>query len=101
MRSGRPDALLAAHPPHRGMETAPAITSVPRLLSIEAAAAYLGVPVRTLQGLREQRLVPVVRLGRRLYFRPEDLDRLVESRLEPAMRGPLAPGRPRLVRRPA
>ena len=65
--------------------------STSKLLSIEEAAEYLGVPVRTLQGLREQRAVPVIHLGKRLYFRPEDLDRLVESRLEPAMRGPLAP----------
>ena len=64
-----------------------------KLLSIEDAE-YLGVPVRVLRGLREQRLVPVVRLGKRLYFRPEDLDKLVETRLEPAMRGPLAPAPP-------
>ena len=73
--------------------------SEPRLLSIEAAAEYLGVPARTLRGLREQRLIPVVRLGKRLYFRVEDLEALVEARLKPAMRGPLAPVRLSLVRR--
>jgi excisionase family DNA binding protein len=78
--------------------------STAKLLSIEEAAEYLGVPVRVLRGLRERRLVPVVHLGKRLYFRAEDLDKLIEPRLEPAMRGPLAPAGAfnlRRVRRPA
>ena len=65
-----------------------------KLLTIKAAAEYLGVPVSVLRGLREQRLIPVLHLGKRIYFRPEDLDRLIEARLEPAMRGPLAPAAP-------
>jgi excisionase family DNA binding protein len=69
-----------------------------QLLSIEEAALYLGVPVQVLRGLRERRQVPVVRLGKRIYFRPEDLDALVKARYEPAMRGPLALTR---LRRPA
>ena len=64
-----------------------------KLLPIEEAADYLGVPVAVLRHLRAHRLVPVVRFGKRIYFRPEDLDKLVEARLEPAMRGPLAPAR--------
>ena len=62
-----------------------------KLLGVDEAAEYLGVPISTIRGLREKRLVPVVHLGKRLYFRPEDLDRLIEARLEPALRGPLAP----------
>ena len=65
-----------------------------KLLPIEDAAEYLGVPVAVLRHLRARRLVPVVRFGKRIYFRPEDLDRLVEARLEPAMRGPLATLKP-------
>ena len=65
-----------------------------KLLTIQAAAEYLGVPVSVLRGLRAHRLVPVVRFGKRIYFRPEDLDRLVEARLEPAMRGSLATLKP-------
>ena len=65
-----------------------------KLLPIEEAADYLGVPVAALRHLRAHRLVPVVRFGKRIYFRPEDLDRLVEARLEPAMRGPLATPKP-------
>jgi len=67
--------------------------STPRLLTIEAAAEYLGVPVRALRLLRETRQIPVVRLGKRIWFRPEDLDAWVAAQVEPAMRGPLA--RPR------
>jgi excisionase family DNA binding protein len=83
------------------MGTAPTTDRpVPLLLSVEGAAAYLGISVRALQGLRERREVSVVRLGKRIWFRPEDLDALVKARLEPALRGPLAPARPRLLRQP-
>ena len=68
----------------------------PRLLQIEAAANYLGVSVRTVQGLRERREIPCVKTPRRLYFRPQDLDAWVSAHLEPALRGPLALARPRL-----
>jgi hypothetical protein len=71
-------------PPHRAMSTS-------KLLSIEEAAEHLGVPMAVLRGLRERRLVPVAQLSKRIWFRPEDLDRLVEARLEPAIRGTLAP----------
>jgi excisionase family DNA binding protein len=76
------------------------MNNLPRLLSIEDAADYVGVPIRVLRGARERREVPVVRLGKRIWFRPEDLDAWVESQVEPAMRGPLAPTRP-LPRRSA
>ena len=80
-----------------------------KLLTIEVAAEYLCVPVSVLRGLRKRRLVPVVHFGKRLYFRPEDLDRLVDARLveprrEPATRGSSAPADAfdrRRVRRPA
>ena len=71
------------------MSTSPA--SRPRLLDIKEAAAYLGIPVRKLRGARERREVPVVLWGKRIYFRREDLDKLVEAHYEPAIRGPLAP----------
>ena len=72
------------------------IQQAPRLLAIEGAAEYLGVSVRTVQGLRERREIPCARVGKRLYFRPQDLDAWVFAHLEPALRGPLALARPRL-----
>jgi len=69
--------------------------STPRLLTIEDAAEYMGVPVRVMRSLRETRQIPVVHLGKRIWFRPEDLDAWVTSQVEPAMRGPLAPARAR------
>jgi len=74
--------------------------NTPRLWDISHAAEHLGVPVRTVRFLRETRQIPVVRLGKRIWFRPEDLDTWVTAHVEPAMRGPLAPTRP-LPRRSA
>jgi hypothetical protein len=65
------------------------MNSTPKLMTIEAAAEYLGVPVRVLRGLRERRMVPVVHFKKRIYFQREHLDALIEARFEPAMRGVL------------
>ena len=40
-----------------------------------AAASYTGLPRRVIYRLAEQGQVPVVRKGRRLYFRKSQLDR--------------------------
>lgn len=47
-----------------------------------AAAEYLGPSVsqRSVYHMVEQNLLPVVRLGRTLYFRKSDLDRAFTSR---------------------
>lgn len=40
-----------------------------------AAAAYVGLSRRQIYRLAEQGLVPVIRKGRRLYFRKSELER--------------------------
>ena len=54
---------------------------VGRLLDVQGAAAYLGCPVETFRGwCRDTNLkLPKVQLGRRLYFRREHLDALIED----------------------
>lgn len=51
---------------------------VPRLLTLEAAAALLPpeISVRTLRGLIRKGLLPHRQLGRRLFLTPDDLWRL-------------------------
>lgn len=39
------------------------------------AAAYMGLPQRTIYRLTEQGHIPAIRKGRRLYYRKSDLDR--------------------------
>ncbi len=60
---------------HRGganMET--------RLLSVEEAATYLGVQKSTIYSWAWRRKIPSVKMGRRLLFDREDLDRIIEER---------------------
>lgn len=40
-----------------------------------AAAAYIGVTPRAVYHMSEAGLLPVVRIGRRLFFRRSELDR--------------------------
>jgi excisionase family DNA binding protein len=50
------------------------------LLSREQAAKRLGISTRNLDYLREDRKVPFVQIGRRVFFAPIDLEHFIESR---------------------
>ncbi len=62
--------------------------NLPRLLSVEQAAEYLGLSKNALYGLRYTGGAPVaIRVGRRLRFRLEDLEAwLEENRSEDSRR---------------
>ena len=49
-----------------------------RLLSVKEAAAYLSVSVWTVRGLGWSGEIPEVKIGRRVLFDREDLDRFIE-----------------------
>ncbi len=51
-----------------------------RLLSVEEAASYLGVQKSTIYSWAWRRKIPSVKMGRRLLFDREDLDRIIEER---------------------
>ena len=51
-----------------------------RLLSVEQAATYLGVQKSTIYSWAWRRKIPSVKMGRRLLFDREDLDRIIEER---------------------
>ncbi len=50
-----------------------------RLLSVEEAARYLGVRKSTIYSWAWRRKIPSVKMGRRLLFDQEDLDRMIEA----------------------
>jgi len=50
-----------------------------RLLSVEEAAQYLGVQKSTIYSRAWRRVIPSVKMGRRLLFDQEDLDRMIEA----------------------
>ncbi len=49
-----------------------------RLISVEEAAKYLGVQKSTIYSWAWRRKIPSVKMGRRLLFDREDLDRMIE-----------------------
>jgi len=51
-----------------------------RLLSVEEAAMYLGVRKSTIYSWAWRRKIPSVKMGRRLLFDRQDLDRIIEER---------------------
>ena len=53
--------------------------SRPRLISVEEAAKYLGVQKSTIYSWAWRRKIPSVKMGRRLLFDREDLDRMIEA----------------------
>jgi excisionase family DNA binding protein len=55
--------------------------TVPRLLSAQSAAKYLGVPYTSLRDWALRGHIPIVRVPecRRLWFDRRDLDRVVEA----------------------
>jgi len=50
-----------------------------RLLSVEEAASYFGVQKSTIYSWAWRRKIPSVKMGRRLLFDREDLDRMIEA----------------------
>ena len=54
------------------------------LMNLEAAAAYLGVSVGVMRTLRRLHKLPYCKIGVRLYFRQQDLDTFIQSRMKPA-----------------
>jgi len=59
-----------------------------RLLSVEEAATYLGVQKSTIYSWAWRRKIPSVKMGRRLLFDREDLDRIIEERKRGVERPP-------------
>jgi len=53
---------------------------VQKWLKNKAAAAMLGISVRTLQDLRDKGIVPHSRIGRIIYYDPQDIQREIERR---------------------
>jgi excisionase family DNA binding protein len=49
-----------------------------RLISVEETAKYLGVQKSTIYSWAWRRKIPSVKMGRRLLFDQEDLDRMIE-----------------------
>ncbi len=50
-----------------------------RLISVEDAARYLGVQKSTIYSWAWRRKIPSVKMGRRLLFDREELDRMIEA----------------------
>ncbi len=50
-----------------------------RLISVEETAKYLGVQKSTIYAWAWRRKIPSVKMGRRLLFDREDLDRMIEA----------------------
>ncbi len=56
----------------------------PRYLRVPQAASYLGLAAKTLYRYAEERLIPVIRKGRTIFFDRMDLDRwMQEGRITP------------------
>lgn len=65
----------------------PTGAAVPRLLSAQAAARYLGVPYTSLRDWALRGDIPLVRVPncRRLWFDRRDLDRVIDAWKERAV----------------
>ena len=50
-----------------------------QLLTVEEAAKYFGVQKSTIYSWAWRRKIPSVKMGRRLLFDQEDLDRMMEA----------------------
>jgi excisionase family DNA binding protein len=55
------------------------------LVDTRGAGAYTGLGERYIRRLRSERKIPCVRIGGRLLFDLDDLDRLIEEHREPAV----------------
>ncbi|MGD0287387.1 MAG: excisionase family DNA-binding protein [Acidimicrobiales bacterium] len=91
-RSADPSGLRPEEP--AGDEQAKPVATQPRtqvkgLRDIEFAAARYSCTPRLIRKLIAERRVPVVRIGRLIRFRDEDLDAFEEASRQAAVRGPL------------
>ncbi len=50
-----------------------------QVLTVEEAAKYFGVQKSTIYSWAWRRKIPSVKMGRRLLFNQEDLDRIIEA----------------------
>jgi len=57
----------------------PILLGEKRLISVADAAKYLGVQKSTIYSWAWRRKIPSVKMGRRLLFDREDLDRVIEA----------------------
>jgi excisionase family DNA binding protein len=71
-----------------------------RLKTIPEAASYTGLSERFLRTLVFERRITFHKLGRRVYFAPEDLDAFVEAGRVEAKRDSYLEGVTPLARRP-
>lgn len=55
------------------------VTVQPALLNVKDAAIYLGRSEQSVQHLIFDKLIPVVRIGRRVHLHRADLDRFIEQ----------------------
>ena len=60
-------------------------TAAKPMLSVPAAAEYLGLSQRTIWGWIYERRVPSIRLGRAVRLRTSDLDKFIEAGTTPAL----------------
>jgi len=58
------------------------------LRNVEQAAAWLGIPKKTLQGFVTARLVPFTFVGKHVRFSQEHLDAIVEAGDQPVIAAP-------------
>ena len=59
--------------------------SAPRCLGVREAAIYLGATIWAVRSLAWERKLPFIRLGQRLLFDRQDLDRYVARSKVPAL----------------
>ena len=76
MDTRRPEAMVGDARPRRRP-----------LLDTRGAGSYTGLGERYIRRLRSERRIPCVRIGGRVLFDPDDLDRLIEAHREPAING--------------
>ena len=55
------------------------------LLDTRQAGEYTGLGERYIRRLRADRRIPCIRIGGRLLFDPDELDRLIDEHREPAI----------------
>ena len=58
-----------------------------RLLDVPAAAELLGINPRTVRRMFDERWLPVVKIGRRVFVWSDDLAHALEASTTPARRG--------------
>ena len=56
------------------------------LLTYEGAEDYSGISARHLRRLRAERRIGIVKIGRRVYLDPAELDAIIDGAREPAIR---------------